>query len=197
LPASSLGLYVVAVTIGSGASLAASTIAYWVAFPILSNLPSGFLKTQILGRFMRLVLSATLLSALILFVSVPWLIRIFFGVTYGESADMARILIVAAIPWSCGAVFAVGFRAYNLPEIASGSEIVGLVVTALALLILLPKFGALGAAWASLLAYSATFLYMLVQSRQRMEVQMDGLFLPSWDDWYYLKDLLLNIGRRG
>lgn len=195
LPASSLGLYVVAVTIGSGASLAASTIAYWIAFPILSSLPSGLLKTQIFGRFIRFALSATLLSALILFVGVPWLINVFFGAAYGASADMARILIIAAIPWSCNTVFAAGFRSYNLPEISSWAEIFGLMVSALALLILLPKFGALGAAGASLLAYSATFLYLLMQFCKKMNVQVGSLLLPIWDDWYYLKGLLMRIGR--
>jgi len=194
LPPAVLGLYVVAVTIGSGANLVASTVAYWVAFPRLSNLSSGLLKTQVLARFMRFGLLASLLSAVILFVGAPWLITFFFGAAYGESAGMARILIIAAIPLGCNAIFTAGFKAYNLPEVSSSAEIIGLAVTALALLVLLPNFQALGAAWASLLAYSVTFVYMSAKSYRKMNVRLVELFLPSWEDWRYLKGLLVRTG---
>lgn len=190
LPPSILGLYVVAVTVGAGANLVASTIAYWVAFPRLSNLPFGLVKTEVLARFMRVALLASLLSAGILFVAAPWLIAFFFGAAYGQSVGMARVLILAAIPLGCNAIFAAGFKSYDLPAISSRAEMLGLGVTALALLVLLPNFQALGAAWASLLSYCVTFVYMLTQSQRRLNVRPRELFLPRWEDWHYLKSLL-------
>lgn len=193
LPPSILGLYVVAVTVGAGANLVSSTIAYWVAFPRLSSLPLGALKSQTLGRYMRLALFASLFSVVILFLAAPWLITFFFGPAYAESVGMARILILAAVPLGCNAIFTAGFKAYNLPEVSSSAEIIGLAVTALALLVLLPNFQALGAAWASLLAYSVTFVYMSAKSYRKMNVRLVELFLPSWDDWRYLKGLLVRM----
>jgi O-antigen/teichoic acid export membrane protein len=194
LPPTVLGLYVVAVTVGSGASLVALTIASWVAFPRLSNLPSGALKAQTLGRFMRVGGLATLFSVAILFIAAPWIITFFFGAAYGESVNMARILILAAIPLGCNAVFTAGFKAYDLPAVASSAEVVGLAVMALGLLILLPNFQAVGAAWASLLAYSVTFVYMLKKSHRKMNMRLDELFLFSWDDWRYLRGMLARTG---
>lgn len=192
LPPSILGLYVVAVSVGSGAGLVASAIAF-VAFPRLSNLPSGAGRAQALGRFMRLNLMATAVVAGTLFLGAPWIIRFFFGAAYAESVGLARILILAALPLGSNAILAAGLKAHNLPAVSSRAEVLGLVVTALALLGLLPTFQAVGAAWASLLAYSATFIYMTGQTRRQMNVRLAELFLPGWSDWNYLKDLVARV----
>jgi len=193
LPPAELGLYVVAVTVGSAASMAATTIGYWVAFPRLANLSSGSFKAQTFGRFMRLAMVTSLLSAVILFAGLPWIINFFFGASYDGSVGMARILILAAIPLGCNAIFTAGLKSYNLPAVSSKGEVVGLVVTAIALFALLPKFQALGAAWASLLAYFATFVYMLRQTCQHMKVRSVELFLPESSDWNYVRSFLARI----
>ena len=195
LPTSVLGLYVVAVTIGSGANLVASTIASWVAFPILINLPPNLHKAAVFGRFVKLSLVSSIISVVILYSSTPLIINLFFGPAYNESISMARILIIASIPLGCNATITSGLKSYNLPAISGYAEIVGLFVTIISLMILLPTQQALGAAWASLIAYSVTSLYLIKKTQEKLEINLEQLFLPSWDDVNTLKKLLLNLNQ--
>ena len=189
LPSSILGLYVVAVTVGSGANLLASTLAYWVAFPRLSNLPTGILKSQTFGRFMRLAFFSSFFSALILYLFTPWLIHLFFGSAFIESIAIARVLIIAAIPLGCNSIFTSAFKSYDFPNISSRAEIIGLLVTLLSLTLLLPNFHAMGAAWASLLAYSTIFIYMCLNLKKKVRIGIFELFFPRRDDWIYIINL--------
>lgn len=189
LAPSSLGFYVVAVSVGSGASLVALTIA-WVALPRLAQLSLGPLKVQAWGRFMRLSLFGSLISAGILFICAPLIVTFFFGEAYNASVYLVKILVLAAIPLGGNAIFTAGFKASGLPSISSKGEILGLMVASIALFALIPSLQAQGAAWASLITHSATFIYLSNQCHGKMGVGLWTLFMPAREDWVYIRGLL-------
>ena len=189
-----LGVYVVAVSIGFVASLVATTIGL-VAFPHVANLASEQLKRQAFGRFMRLSLFMSLILAGVLYIFTPQIIVLFFGVAYLEATDPARVLTFASIPLGCNILFAAGFKAFNFPLLSGKSEVIGLAVTGASLMVLLPSYQALGAAWASLLSYSASFLYMAGRTNQ-IGLTLPQLLLPNREDLNYLKHLLPRMSRR-
>lgn len=189
LAPSVLGLYVVAVTIAAGGSLASVSIAL-VVFPHLANLSSDQLKRQALGRYMRLSLCLSLIAAVLLLLVTPWIVRVFFGTAFIAATDPAQISILASIPLGCNALLAAAFKAFNKPLVSSKGQVLGLVVTALFLIVLLPLFQAMGAAFASLSAYSAVLLYLLLRAQRDLALTPRDLFFPDREDLDYLKQLL-------
>lgn len=185
LQPSILGLYVVAVTVSGGVSLAASAVGQ-VAFPRIAGLESPAAKEFALGRFMRLGLSMSLLSAVVLWWLAPGLLGLFFGEAYVPATEAARILILAAIPLSCNLLLAANFKAFERPIVASKAEMLSVVVTGVALWTLLPGCGALGAAWASLLAYSVTCAFLLYSTKNELGIALVSLFRPKAADLVYI-----------
>jgi O-antigen/teichoic acid export membrane protein len=194
LAPSVLGLYVVAVTISAGGSLAAVTITM-VVFPHLANLSSDQLRRQALGRYMKLSLFLSLTAAVLLLLVTPWIIRVFFGTSFIPATHLAQILILASIPLGCNALLGAAFKAFNKPFVSSKAEMLGLAVTAIFLITLLPILQALGAALASLLSYSSVFLYMVWKAQVELDLPLWNLFFPCQDDLTYLKQLLSRMQR--
>jgi O-antigen/teichoic acid export membrane protein len=177
-----LGLYVVAVTISAVTALAANTIAL-VAFPSIANMETVPDKSKAFGHFMRLTAALTAVIALGLYSLAPWIVRFFFGHEFVQATSAARVLIIAGIPMACNAVLVAGLRGFNRPMTASFAEILSLAVTAAALAVLLPRYEILGAAWASLLAYTATCGFMMWSVRRHLGMSLTQLFRPTHDDW--------------
>lgn len=183
---STLGLYVVAVTLSAGASLGASTIGL-VAFPHVANLSPHQAKCQAYGRFIRLTVFLSLISAIGLFWLTPWVLLFFFGADYLPATWAARILILASIPLGCNMLFAAGFKAFNRPFVSSKAELIGLGVMGLSLWALLPRYEAIGAAWASLLAYSASCVFMVYSLQRELGLTPEDLFRPTTEDVEYVR----------
>jgi len=185
VPSWELGLYVVAVSLSGIVNLAANTLGI-VAFPHIANVSSIAGKTQALGRFVRLGLLLSVLAALSVFGLIPWLLDIFFGKAYLPAIAMARVLVAASLPLSLNTLLEAGLKAYGRPLLASQAELLGLGVTGIALWALLPRYGALGAAWASLLAYSIVGIFLMYTLSSQMGVGAADLWRPRLDDWEYV-----------
>lgn len=189
---STLGIYVVAVTISGGVSLCSGTIAV-VAFPQISNLQSLEEKEIAFGRYMRFTIYFSFLIALVLFVMTPWLLQVFFGNDYLQATWVARVLIIASVPLACNQIFDAGFKAYNNPIISSKAQVIGLVVTGLSLWLLLPRYQAIGAAYASLFAYLIVFVFMIFSVKTIIGIQPWHLFKINPGDCVYLKSKIQRI----
>lgn len=185
LPSRELGLYVVAVSVSGIVNLAASTLGI-VAFPHIANMASAPGKRQALGRFVRLGLLLSVLAAVGAFRLTPWLLDMFFTSAYLPAVAMTRVLIVASIPLGLNTLLQAGLKGYGRPLAASQAELLGLGVTGLALWVLLQRYGALGAAWASLLAYSVVGIFLLYTLSYQIGVRAIDLWRPRFDDWDYV-----------
>jgi O-antigen/teichoic acid export membrane protein len=147
-----LGLYVIAVTLTSLSSFIGSSVAL-VALPTLAGYPEAARRAAARAYVaVTVILSALLTIPLLLF--TPQVIELAFGEEFLGATDAARVLLVAAVVLATNRVFGAILRAVNRPLAAGGGDVLALIVTAAGLAILLPAFGILGAAIASLLAYA-------------------------------------------
>jgi O-antigen/teichoic acid export membrane protein len=185
LDPSTLGLYVVAVTVSAAGALGANTIGL-VAFPSIANARTADARRQALARYSRLTLLLSVLAAVVLFWQAPRIVRLFFGRDFVQAVSMARVLIVATVPLGCNVILAAGLKAFNRPAIASYAEVVSLAVTAIALGVLLPAYKGLGAAWASLAAYSATSAFLLWRFNRELRMSPADLYWRGRDAWTYI-----------
>jgi O-antigen/teichoic acid export membrane protein len=81
-----------------------------------------------------------------------------FGEGYGRLGPTISLLAVAEFPIFLGSVLTAGLLAVGARKAIAVATLIGLAVNVVANLVFIPSLGAVGAAWASLVAYSVSAL---------------------------------------
>jgi O-antigen/teichoic acid export membrane protein len=110
-------------------------------------------EPALVGRAARIVTLVAVPACLLGILLAPWAVPLAFGSAFHPAIAMTQILLVATIPSAMSVVMSAGLLSTGHPELASRSLIAAAVTTVIALLALVPPFGAIGAALASLIAY--------------------------------------------
>ena len=165
LPAQ-FGLYLAAVTLCAGAGLIASTMTT-VMLPTIAAIEPGRRLTAA-RRYLRI--TALLVSgyALIIVLVAPVILSVFFGPEFEAANEAARVLLLGAIPVTLSRALAAASRASGRPGSASRAEWLGLTCAAPAYALLIPSFGVVGAAWAFVIAGTASLGFQAVAARSSL-----------------------------
>ena len=113
----------------------------------------------------------------------PWLVELLFGDAFLPSVPVVRVLVLGALPLACRLVFRAGFLAYDQGILVSKVSLFGLVVSAVALILLLPAYGIVGAAWAVMIAQWLSFAMMANLAQRNLDMNLLDLFRPRAEDW--------------
>lgn len=178
LAASSLGLYVVAVTLTSLTTLIGFSFAL-VALPVLARMGSGEERRRTASAIAGATVALGALVSVPLLIAAPQLVELLFGADFLGSVDVARVLLVAAMVFALNRVLEAFLQAAGRPLDSSLGEGIGLAVTAAGLAVLLPTLGILGAGITSLLAYSTSALFLVRRAARALEVPAARLLLPE------------------
>lgn len=173
-----LGLYTIAATIAAVPGLVGEAVGY-VVLPTIAAGKDDQERLDSARRFARLTLLASAAISVPIAVFVPDLILIVFGSGYVQIADVARILLIGTVSYSTARCLEAILRALNMPWQASLGEVIALGVTGVALAALLPLFGLMGAALASLLAYSTSMAWMLRVTARRFGVPLRAMLVNA------------------
>jgi O-antigen/teichoic acid export membrane protein len=168
-----LGLYVVAVTVSLALGFLPQASAM-VTLAAGSNLPREGAKA-VIGKSFRTSLVWLVGGCSALFVVAPWLITLVFGPKFMPSGLACRILLPGSIALGLNQVLYEGARSLNDPALPSHSEGLAVVLTCMGLYLLLPRFGFLGAAIASTLAYTSSLVFTLVLYHLRLHFPLREL----------------------
>lgn len=166
LPPGELGLYVVAVTLTSGTTLVGSSVGM-LALPTVARLPPGHRRRRAAARLLAITAVASVIVAAPIFLGASFFIRLFFGPPFASAVDSSRVLLVAGVVFSVNRVIATLLKGAGRPMDAGWAELGALVVTVGGLLLFVPRFGIIGAAVVSLVAYSASTVWMLAAILKR------------------------------
>jgi O-antigen/teichoic acid export membrane protein len=161
-PASSLGLYVVAVTYANVLQTIPGSAAM-VMLPEIVRANAAGTAGVCAERWYRRALWTTVVGGAVLAATAMILVPLLFGSAFADAIPIVMVLIPATIVLGMNQLLVAAFRGVGRPGIGSRSELIGVIVTVLALAALLPRYGALGAAVASLAAYSSSHVYLLRQ----------------------------------
>jgi len=176
--ATSLGLYVVAVTLTSLTTLIGFSFAV-IALPLVARLDTAPERR----RVSRLIVSATLFCATLvsvpIFILEPTLIRFFFGDAFVGAAGVGRVLLLAGVVFGLNRVLEALLQAVGRPLESSIGEGVALALTAVGLAVLLPAMGIMGAGITSLLAYSASSAFMVRRAARALDMPVLVLLKPE------------------
>ena len=111
---------------------------------------------HLIGRALRVSMAFSLLGCGIMVLSGPILLRVLYGRSYANVNAPLQILAVEAVLSGSITVLAQAFMALNRPGVVTMMQALGLAITVPLLMILVPKYGVVGAA-------SSVFLSTLVR----------------------------------
>lgn len=192
-PASSLGLYVVAVTYSNVLQTISSSAAM-VMLPEIVRQHEAGKAGACTERWYRRALWTTVLGAAVLAAAAGIMVPALFGSAFAEAVPIVMVLVPATIILGLNQLLSTAFRGVGRPEIGSASELIGVVVTLIALAALLPRYGAFGAAAASLAAYASSHVYLLRQARSILVGAPKSLYMLTRDDMSALRGALYKRG---
>ena len=158
-PPVQLGLYVAAVS-AAGVGDVLTTAVRTVATPSIAQqgAAAGVLTLQATFRkYVAVSVAGTLALAAVLPFAIPFV----YGRAFSGAVAPALVLLAAGLCLGAKSVLAGGAQALGDPWLASRSEILGAVVTVCCLPVLLPRFGIMGAAFATLAAYATQLVVVL------------------------------------
>ncbi len=117
-----LGLYVVGGAFGTLARLIAQS-ASMVAYPTIANRQDREAAGRTMWRFFWAVSLVNGLLTIILIVSVPWLVPLFFGDAFNEAILLAQILLIGAALMASRRVLVECLRGLGQPQVSTFAEI--------------------------------------------------------------------------
>ena len=187
LPAEQLGLYVVAVA--WSACLNPLSVAFATpTFSRLAQTEEGAGRVAILARTFRISVLAQGLLALLAMLITPIAIKILFGNKFTPAIPAALLLLLGSLALGMNSVLGDGLRGLGLPAGQAYGEITGLIFTVIFLFLLIPMFGILGAALASVISYLSTLIVLIIYTYWHTKVSFK-MMVPSFSELFEVLSL--------
>jgi O-antigen/teichoic acid export membrane protein len=183
-----LGLYVVAVSYAN-MLLTIPASAAMVMLPEIVDRHAAGRARECLQRWHRRMLWVTALGAVAIGLLGVVIVPFAFGSAFQDAVPLLAVLMPAALILGMNDILSTAFQGVGRPDITSKGELIGLVVTVAGLSALLPRYGVLGAALASLLAYGSIHLYLTRQAVVIIGTDLKSLCVPTHDDLAALRQV--------
>jgi O-antigen/teichoic acid export membrane protein len=156
-----LGLYSVAVAWAEALWFLPTTLSY-VQRPDLVRARSPREAAAQAARAFRATAALTVASAIVMVLAAPLLCTVLFGSEFSGSVDDLRVLVAGALGMVALKLLGTALVARGHPGAQSVAIGTGFVFTVVLSALLIPPLGGLGAALASMLAYTAAGLVVTV-----------------------------------
>jgi O-antigen/teichoic acid export membrane protein len=183
-----LGMYTAGVQLSEALLMPGRSIAT-VQYARISRRKKEVYARRITILFMKLSFLITLVGTAVL-VAIP---AEFFGFILGEDFTQVKPILWAMsfgiIALSAVIVLSHYFSGTGQQKMNSLSALIGLILTLLGCLILIPQYGALGAALSTAISYCGMFLflfYLMVKDKKNKAID----FIPNVADWKLLRRIL-------
>jgi O-antigen/teichoic acid export membrane protein len=181
LPLESLGFYVVATNIAGTINFAGNTLAV-LAFPKIASHAELRDKGVTLRRYFQLTVGLTTVLAVALLLVSRWLVIAFYGPAFETAATLVQILLLGGVAAALSGTLQSAVRAYGRTALLVKISVVSLVSTAVALAVLVPGFGIIGAAWAFVAAQWAICAFVMYSLPAFTEMPLRELFRVAPED---------------
>lgn len=137
----------------------------------------------------RVSLLIGLLGGILIFFVAPPLVPLVFGKEFTQSATMIQIVLP-------GILLLVGFRILNSrltgmgkPQIAIYTFLPALIINFVLNLFLIPRFGGVGAAWATNVSYAVGSIIFVVIFSRLVKIPLSEIFRYRKSDFYFFRDI--------
>lgn len=190
------GVYVVAVQLAEKLWLYSQAVST-VLLPRLSKFHRGEKEgVEITPLVTRWVIWGTALLAAALALVGNYLILWAFGDEFSHAYQPLLILLPGVILGAGSRILANDMAARGRPELGLYTATMVVIVNVLGNLYAIPRFGLLGAATATTVAYSFNFVVRSLIYHRLSGTQAIRLFVPQIGDWHSLRQSLMPRGAR-
>jgi O-antigen/teichoic acid export membrane protein len=183
-----IGLYVTAVRLSEITALAANALAE-ALMPEVAASETTKKAELLVARTLRLTIYMYALILVPLWLSAHLILELLFGARFVPATGALRWLLVAAAVWGVSSIVISGLRGFGYPVLSTIARFAAAVVTAGALMFLLPRFGITGAAIASLIGYSVMLLVALMVFVRKRQLTLWECLRPQRQDFVGWKSL--------
>jgi len=178
----SVGLYSVSVSIAEKLWMLSQSVSL-VMLPRVSELKDDEdTRRKLTPMISRWVLLVTLLTAVVLAVVSPWIIKIIFGEEFKESAVALQILLPGIVVGSVSRVLSNDIAARGRPEINMYVALLTVAVNVICNIVLIPRMGINGAALATSISYSLGAIIKLIIYSKLASVLWYSTIIPTKTD---------------
>ncbi len=143
--ADELGLYVVAVSLGELPLMINSAVR-----DVTFATDAAERRDDRLAASARISSAASAVAGLGLGIAMVWLLPLLYGEDFRPAVPVAAVLLVAVVLGTPGSIGGAGLSARGRPGLRSASLLIACILNIGLVFLLVPRFGALGAAWATL-----------------------------------------------
>jgi O-antigen/teichoic acid export membrane protein len=134
------------------------------------------------ARAVRVGLAVTAVAAAILALAIAPLLRLFSLEAYAGSAPALRAILPGIVAFAPGAVLAGDFIGRGRPAWNAQASLLTVAVNVAAGLALIPRHGAVGASWASTIAYTVGAAAMILRFRHATGLSWRTILIPCRGD---------------
>jgi O-antigen/teichoic acid export membrane protein len=175
-----MGLYVVAY----GLSRTLDVFPVALAQVVLPKAASRSVEevVALIGRGVRVSTTVAILAASLLAILGPWALQVVYGQEFLQAVHVFRLLLAEAVLSGATLVLAQAFMASNRPGITSIMQGVGLSLNLPLLVVLVPRYGLVGAGLAVLISTTVRFVFAVVNYPIVLRVRPPRL-RPRWSDF--------------
>jgi O-antigen/teichoic acid export membrane protein len=179
-----LGKYSVAVSIAEMLLMFPSSIGT-ALFAHLANLEAKE-KLELLTKVTRSIIVITFAIFIVMTLISKFIVINIFGLNYLESVLPLQILSLGLVGMASNYVFS-NFYSGNGQPIKSAIVFgKGLILNFILNYLLIPRYGIIGAAFASSITYYIIALFFYFQIRKEYKIKFSTLFIPNKSDFIYL-----------
>lgn len=181
-----VGLYSVATVISERIWLISQS-ASLVIFPKISSETNEKTLKEFTPLVCRNVLFVTTIIALFLYVFSPYIVLLIFSNEFRDAIIPFQILLIGSVAFSVARVISSDLAGRGKPIVDNYVGLFSTVLNVILNILLIPRMGITGAAWASSITYSlSSILMLLIYSSISKNSIKDILFVKGSDVKYYL-----------
>lgn len=176
-----IGLYAVAVKMSDITTLLASSVGD-ALMPEVAASKRNEEVTKLVSKSLRLTLTAHLALLVPMWIAAPYILQFTYGSEFVPVTNVLRLLMLASIIWSSGAILISGLNGLGHPGLSTTARLSAAVVMVVTLLWWLPKWGIRGAALASITGYSVMTLVALFWFLRQQKLTLWECLRPRRED---------------
>ena len=182
LDASQVGLYAVAVGLAERVWMI-SRSASTVLFPRIAATVREEQRKNLTPLVARTVLWASILAVVVLGGAAHWLILLFYSDAFLPATKALQSLLLGIVTLGASRVLANDISGRGMPQLNLYRSIITLTINIGLNLVWIPRYGIVGAGWASSVSYTVTFLIALGMYCRLSDARcIDVVFLKR-SDW--------------
>lgn len=163
-----LGFYAVATTLAA----VLTAVSNSVAMPTRNRVARG--EVHVVPATMAATMAVTFLTASVVVLTLPALVSLILGPSFLPAMPVMIVLLAAQIPLAGIVVMTQSLVGFGKPGLPFCGEIAALATTASMVILLVPQFGTISAAWANLAGNIVSFSTLLLLSRKHVSSE------PVW-----------------